>query len=178
MLFCIGLLTVESRLCTFVVFTSGLCAITAARAEHERYFELSYVLLAFVVSHICLTICLITPDFFGLSSLFSFIASMSSGWLAIYPQYLHGLHWRWIWGLVAMAAVMDLLVSTTQFCLPKSGLTYQYICLVCNHTADFCIPISRTDHVSPILGAVCRGTNRKVTNQVSQISHIFSTVRY
>src|SRR5882762_3773661 len=65
--------------------------------------------------------------------------------------------------MVVMAAV-DLLVSTKQFCLPKSDLTYPYICLVCSHTANFCSPISCTNHVSPTLGVVCGGTYCKVIN--------------
>ena len=49
------------------------------------------------------------------------------------PGYLPcGPYWRWIWGLVAMAAVMDLPVSTKLFCLPKCDLIYLSLCLVCS----------------------------------------------
>src|SRR6266436_1377255 len=100
-----------------------------------------------------------------------FILSISSFWLAMCPKKFRGLHWRQVSDLVVMAAVVDLLVSTKQFCMPKSGLTYPYICLVCS-------PISHTNHISPTLGVVCRGTYCDVTNQVSQIGHIFSIVKY
>ena len=70
------------------------------------------------------------------------------------PAY-HSIVLRQVSGLVVMAAVVDLLVSTKKFCMPKSGLTYPYICLVFSHTANFCSPISHTNHISPTLGVIC-----------------------
>ena len=152
--------------------------VWSLQPDHAPYFKLSWVLLAFIVLHIYHTACLIALKFSEFWSLFCFTLSISSSWLAMCLPKFHGLHWRQVSGLVVMVAVLDLLVSTKQFCLPKSGLTYLYICLVCNHTANFCSPISHTNHVSPTLGVVCEGTYCEVTNQVSQISHIFSIVRY
>ena len=147
-------------------------------SDHAPYFELSRVLLVFIVLCIYHTTCLIALKFFGFWFLFCFIQSISSSWLALCPLKFRGLHWRQVSSLVVMVAVLDVLVSNKQFCLPKSGLIHIYICLVCNHTADFRSPISRTNHVSPNLGAVCGGTYREVINRVSQISYIFSIVRY
>jgi hypothetical protein len=76
------------------------------------------------------------------------------------------------------AGVEDMLVSTEQFCSPKSGFTCPYICLVCSHAANFCSPTSRINHVSRILGAVCGGPYCEATDQVSQIGHLFSILRY
>ena len=132
-------------------------------------------LLAFITSQVCLTTCLIAPNFYGFWSLFSFTLSISFFWLAMCPKKNCGLQ---VSDLVVLAAVVDLLVSTKQFCMPKSGLTYPYICSVCSHSANFCSPISHTNHISPTLGVVCRGTYCDVTNQVSPIGHIFSIVRY
>jgi len=145
-------------------------------SDHAPYFKLSCILLVFVVLRVYHTTCFIALKFFGFWLSFCFIQSISSSWLALCPLKFRGLHWRQVSGLVVMVAVLDLLVSNKLFCLPKSGLTH--ICLVCNHTADFCSPISRTNHISPDLGAVCGGTYLEVINRVSQIGYIFSIVRY
>ena len=176
MIFCIGLLTVVSWLCFFcsLDFRTLRDHCRAGRATLRSMSDIlnsAASLPAFITSQVCLTACLIAPNFFGFCSLFSFTLSISSFWLAMCPKKFRGLHWRQVSDLVVMAAVVDLLVSTKQFCMPKSGLTYPYICLVCS-------PISHTNHISPTLGVVCRGTYCDVTNQVSQIGHIFSIVKY
>ena len=176
MIFCIGLLTVVSWLCFFcsLDFRTLRDHCRAGRATLQSMSDIlnsAASLPAFITSQVCLTACLIAPNFFGFCSLFSFTLSISSFWLAMCPKKFRGLHWRQVSDLVVMAAVVDLLVSTKQFCMLKSGLTYPYICLVCS-------PISHTNHISPTLGVVCRGTYCNVTNQVSQIGHIFSIVKY
>lgn len=59
----------------------------------------------------------------------------------------------------------------------KEWLTYLYMCLLCSYAANFHSPLSRTNNVLPILGAVCGGAYCEATSQVSQISPIFSVVR-
>src|ERR1700683_4096826 len=107
-------------------------------SDHAPYFKLSCVLLVFVVLHVYHTACLIALKFFGFWSLFCFTLSVSSSWLAMCLPKFCSLPWMQVSCLVVMVAVLDLLVGTNQFCLPKSGMTYLYICLVCNHTANFC----------------------------------------
>ena len=174
MLFCIGLLTVGSRLCMFCsLHFRTLRDHCHATVRNIRIFKLSHVLLTFVVSRVCFTACLIVPAFFCFGSLFSITASIYTFWLAIFPKIFCGPHWRWIWGL---AAVMDLLVSTKPFCLPKCDLISLSLCLVCSHAAKFGPPLSH--HVSPVLGVVGGGTFCEAMNQVSQFGHIFSVIWY
>ena len=180
MIFCIGLLTVVSWLC-FLCSLDFRTLHDHCRATLRSMSDIlnsAASLLVFITSQVCLTACLIAPNFFGFCSLFSFTLSISSFWLAMCPPKFRGLHWRQVSDLVVMAAVVDLLVSTKQFCMPKSGLTYPYVCSVCSHSANFCSPMSHANHISPTLGVVCRGTCCDVTNQVSQIGHIFSIARY
>ena len=101
---------------------------------------------------------------------------MYTFWLAICPRTFRGSHWRWIRGLVAIVAVMDLLVSTKLFCSPKSDLTYLSMGLVCSHAVNFGPPLFRTNHVSSVSGAVGGRTYCEATNQVSQIGPMFSVV--
>ena len=92
--------------------------------EHERYFKLSLhpcwhsssrkFASQHVLSH------LISLDFGLYSEHIFFLA----GYM---PPKILCLHWRWVWGLVVMATVVDLLVSTEPFCLPRSSLTYLYV---------------------------------------------------
>jgi hypothetical protein len=125
MKFCIGLLTVESWLCFFcsLDFRTLRDHCRAGRATLRSMSDIlnsAASLLAFITLRVA-------PNFFGFCSLFSFTLSISSFWLAMCPQKFRGLHWRQVSGLVVMAAVVDLLVSTKQFCLPKSGLAYPYV---------------------------------------------------
>jgi hypothetical protein len=53
---------------------------------------------------------------------------------------------------------------------------YTSICLVHSHTSNFHCPTSWTNHIPSCVA--CRRTYREATNQASQISYIFSILKY
>jgi hypothetical protein len=75
-----------------------------------------------VSSHIT---CLIIQYYFA--SLYSCFTTVihSSFWQAMYLQWIQG-NWRWVLGLVAMAAAVDLRVRTMQFSFEKRYFTGTY----------------------------------------------------
>jgi hypothetical protein len=178
MLFCIALLTVESRLCTFCslhfrTLHDNCCAGRATLRSMSDILNSAVGSSTFIISPysmsyryrtqflwISIFILLYCEHIFFLAGLVSQKGSQLALEECLEPSCYDSSS--------KLARSYPVLLAEEQF--------FTSICLVHSHTSNFHCPTSWTNHISSCV--VCGRTYREAMNRVSQISYTFSNLKY